>query len=357
MGTNGERPEKEPIVKPFTDVRLRKLEWLWPNRIPLGKMSLLVGVGGVGKSFLSLYMAAQISTGRPWIDTFGQNREPKSVFILTTEDDIDDTVGVRLTAAEADLRKIYFIQGIKVGGQEEGLTNLTKDVAMLMKAVHSVPDTKLVIIDPISAYMEGKNENKNAEVREYLNPLIQLAAVKKLSIVGISHLNKNQEQSAIHRVIGSAAFINAVRAAWLVQPDKDDPERRLFVHLKGNLGTKPTGLAYKLMNRSVQTETGLAGSAYCAFEPELLDITADVLLAPEPRKKGRPRKQEGAEDWLVEFLSDGPKDARIVISAARQVGFSKSILDRAKKNLGVQSYKMADPDGRADHWDWALPTT
>ena len=351
-----EKAIETPVVDNFSRVKPRRLSWLWPNRIPLGKMSLLVGIGGVGKSFLSLYMAAQVSTGRPWIDGRNETREPASVFVLTAEDDIEDTVVIRLKAAGANLNKVYFIKAIKSEGQERGLYNLTSDGILLWQAVRQVPDTKLVIIDPISAYMEGKNENKNAEVREFLSPLISMAQTEKLAVLGISHLNKNQEQAAINRVIGSAAFINAVRAAWLVQTDRDDIDRRLFVHLKGNLGVKPTGLAYRLMAQSVMTEDGLEGSAYCAFEPGLLDITADELLAPGERKKGRPSKRDDAGDWLLDFLEDGPKDARIIVSAGKSAGYSQRTLETAKKKLDIQSIKMPDDIGSLSHWEWALPT-
>lgn len=348
---------KEPEIGCVKDVKLRKIEWLWPNRIPLGKMSLIVGIGGVGKSFLSLYMAAQVSTGRPWIDTFGQKKEPGDVFILTTEDDMDDTVGVRLTAAGADLGRVHYIKGIKTENGTHSFTNLTKDVDMLIKAVRMYPETRLIIIDPISAYMEGKNENKNAEVREYLNPLIRLASIGKLAIVGISHLNKNQEASAANRVLGSAGFINAVRAAWLVHPDKEDLDRRLFVHLKGNLGIKPTGLAYRLMAQSVQTETGLENSAFCSFEPDLLDITADDVLAVDAKPTGRPRKKESASDWLWEYLMDGPRRTDDIFREGKKAGFSKRTLERVKKDMDIQSVKASvDPMKEKPYWEWALPT-
>ena len=349
--------DREPIIGCFKDLKLRRMEWLWPNRIPVGKLSLLVGVGGVGKSFLSLYMAAQVSTGRPWIDEpqlkSEGSRKPGDVFILTTEDELDDTVGVRLTAAGANLSRIHYIQAVKTKDGIQGLNNLTTDVDILIKAIRQVPTTKLIIIDPISAYMEGKNENKNAEVREYLNPLIRLAAVGKLAIVGISHLNKNQDMSAANRVLGSTGFINATRAAWLVHQDKNDSDRKLFVHMKGNLGVKPTGLAYKLMSQSVQTETGLEGSAYCAFEPDLLYITAEDLLGSDVKEQGRPKKQDDASDWLYEYLADGPKPAFQVIHDAGIAQYGERTLRAAKKKLKIQSYKMVDEAG-APHWEWAL---
>lgn len=345
---------KEPIIRNYKDIKPEKLEWLWPNKIPLGKLSLLVGHPGVGKSFLSLYMAAQVSSGNPWIDTFG-SQQAGSVLILSLEDDPGDTISVRLIAAGANTEKIFEIQGIKGENGIQGLYNLTRDMDMLIKTVMQIKDIRLIIIDPISAYMEGKNENKNAEVREFLNPLIEIAKVGKLAIVGISHLNKNQDMTPGQRILGSTGFLAATRAAWLVQIDKNDSDRRLFVPLKGNLSAKPTGLAYRLMSQSVQTEKGLTPSAYCAFEPDPIYITAEELLDVDVKSKGRPRKQESAEDWLWGYLANGMKPAESIRKDGEQAGYSWSILKRVKQKDGIQAIRMSDSFGGAGSWGWTLP--
>lgn len=347
-------PNDEPKTRSYKDVKPEKLDWLWPNRVPLGKLTLLVGHPGVGKSFLSLYMAAQVSTGRAWVDTFGSQKQG-NVLILTAEDDPGDTVVVRLLAAGADVSNIYEIEAVKTDKGLRGLYNLTQDVPILMKAVHNIGNVRLVIIDPISAYMSGKNENKNAEVREYLNPLIELAKVKKLAIVGISHLNKNQEMTAGQRILGSTGFLAATRAAWLVETDKNDLDRKLFVPMKGNLSQKPTGLAYKLMSQSVQTDRGLTPSAYCAFEPDPIYFTADDLLQPSAGKSGRPRKKETAGGWLMAYLADGPKKVLDIYRDGEDAGFSERTLRNAKKTSKIQATQTYDPEQGKHFWEWALP--
>jgi putative DNA primase/helicase len=344
---------KEPDIKCFRDLKLEKLTWLWPNRIPLGKLSLIVGDPGIGKSFLSLYMAAQVSTGRSWVDTFGST-SPASVLILTAEDDLADTVGVRLAAAEADLSRIHYINAVKTPEREYGLYNLTKDFDILIKTVRDIPNIKLVIIDPISAYMEGKNENKNAEVREYLNPLAELARMANIAIVGISHLNKNQTtQTAAYRVLGSIGFTATVRAVWLVHQDPNDETRRLFIPSKGNLSKNPTGLAYTLMSRQIRTDNGLADSAYCSFSPDVIRTTAEELLAPKPVRKGT--KKDTASDWLYEYLSEGPKNSQEIFNVGLQMGFSQRTLERAKSKLSIQSIRTDVPEKGTHKWEWSLP--
>lgn len=346
---------KKPSMRMYKDVKPEKLEWLWPDRIPLGKLTLLVGHPGIGKSFLSLYMTAQVSSGRAWVDTFGGS-EPGSVIVMTAEDDPGDTVSVRLIASEANLEKVYEIQGYTAGGKTQGLYNLTKDFDVLVRAVQEIGDVKLIVIDPISAYMEGKNENKNAEMREYLNPLIQLANIGNLAIVGISHLNKNNDLTAGQRILGSTGLLAACRAAWLVHPDENDLERKLFLPLKGNLSKNPNGLAYRLMARSVMTDDGTTPSAYCAFEPEPVYMTAEEALIAKKGSSGRPRKREGVREWLWLYLEDGPKLLDDILAAGKEKGFTKRTLERIKAKDEIQSISNYDPETGKVRWEWALPT-
>lgn len=336
---------------------MEKLKWLWPNVFPLGKIALIVGDPDRGKSILSLHVAAQVTTGRPWINSMTK-REPSDVLILTTEDDLADTVGPRLVAAGANMERVHYINCVVApDGKKSNLYNLTKDFNVLIKAVMKIgPNLKLIIIDPISGFMEGKNENKNAEVREYLNPLAELARSCDLSIIGISHMNKNQlTQSASYRVLGSIAFTAAVRAVWLVHQDPEDEVRRLFVPLKGNLSKTKTGLAYTIMTAQVQTEQGPAGHAYCAFSPEEITIKADELLAPKPLSKKTPKRDEVA-DWLKDYLSKGPVKAKEIYNVGSQMGFSEKSIKYTKSKLGIQDVKTYNPETGTHYWEWSLLT-
>ena len=354
--------EKTANLQKLSGVEPEKMEWLWPNRIPLGKLTLLVGNPGVGKSFLSLYIAAQISRGRPWIDTFGST-SAGSTILLTAEDDIGDTVRVRAEAAGADLDKLLVLQSMKVTIQDPvtgadvdgecGMYNLTRDLDVLRSAILQVKDTRLVVIDPISAYMAGKNSNNNTEVREFLTPITDLAAEMNISIIGISHLNKNQETSAAYRTLGSIGFTAAARAVWLIAEDQDDRERILMIPSKGNLSNKPTGLAYKLMSQSVQTKDGLTDSAMCVFEAEPIDITADEVLIVDVQKKRKATKKDSAADWLKKLLTGRNMEAAEIYKLAKVEGFSDMTLKRAKAKLGVQSDREFGEMGTFK-WIWSL---
>jgi len=352
---------KTPVITWARDIKSAPLDWLWQERIPLGKLSILAGVQGKGKSTLALYMAAQVSTGRPWIDTFGQKRDPGSVIVLSMEDDWIDTIKPRLQAAEADMSKVCRVDGFaaQIGNRKFDcvpLSNLTRDFDVLEQAVEQIGDVRLIIVDPISSYMMGKNENKNAEMREFLNPLIAMGGKNKIAILGITHLNKNQDLSPDHRILGSTALAAAARAVWLVHQDEDVSERRLMVLLKENLSPNSTGLAFRPANASVMTDVGkLTNAPYCMFEAEVLHITAKDVLMAKPQKAGRPKKRNDAADWLYEYLENGPKPAKQLIYNAAKAGYSERTLRSVKKNLEIQSYKSPDDD-RGETWVWALPT-
>jgi len=340
--TRAERDKEytpKPIVVKLEDVEPQKVEWLWDNRIPLGKLSLLVGDPGLGKSFLTLYIAAQVTTGRPWPDDpFKQPIVKGSVIILTAEDDINDTVLPRLLNHEAELTRIRTIQGVTYDSPEcEGpyLFDVTKHLPALEQAIIETPETRLVIIDPITAYLGKTDSHKNAEVRAALAPLAALAAKHKVAVIGVSHLTKNQTLKAIYRTMGSLAFTAAARAVWVVSKDKDDPNRRILTPCKCNLSVEPTSLAFKIIDGMV------------CFEAEQLHISTDEALSEE---KGEDKGAlEEAVTFLREILKEGPVLSREVWKEAAENKISEATLKRAKAKLGVISKKT--PTG----WTMQLP--
>ncbi len=344
-------------------MRSERLRWLWPNRIPLGKLTLLVGNPGVGKSFLTIYMAAQISRGRPWADT-SAGCKPGTTIILTAEDDIGDTVKIRAEAGGADLTKIIALDAYtttivdektgKTCSQVSGLYDLSKDLPVLAEEIKNNPDTRLVVIDPISAYMGGKNSNSNTEVREFLHPLVRLAKERSVAIIAVSHLNKNQDAASAYRTLGSIGFTAAARAVWLVAEDLEEHGRKLLIPSKGNLSKDATGLAFSLMDVPVMTPDGVTGGAYCAFEPDPIDMTADDVLVVPQRDKKRPVKHDKAGDWLLGFLKGGPKKAIEVYYEGDLAGFPKRTLKRAKLQKEIQAIRIYDENG-IGHWEWSSP--
>ena len=164
----------EPIIIELSDVKPEPIKYLWFNKIPLGMITILVGDMGLGKTFMALDMAARVSTGGLWPDRDGtpDNHAPKgSTVILTAEDSISQTIRPRLDGLDADISKVRIIKGVKrknTNGQYEGYFNLQDDLPALQKAVQKRDDCKLVILDPLSAYLGKIDSHKDADVRGVL---------------------------------------------------------------------------------------------------------------------------------------------------------------------------------------------
>ncbi|MGD1041492.1 MAG: AAA family ATPase [Sedimentisphaerales bacterium] len=344
-----EPSDSKPIIKTLADVKPLPIDWLWFNRIPLGMLTLILGDPGLGKSFLTLYMASRVSTGGAWPDRDGipDNCASKgSVVILTAEDDLSHVVRPRLDALEADVTKIDALEGVKIKDENDRehceYFNLQRDLSALQQAVRSRKDTKLVVIDPLSAYLGGRiDSHKDAEVRSVLRPLVELAEQCSVAVVGVTHLNKNANGKAVYRAMGSLAFLAAARTCWLVTADPNDPDskRRLLTPAKHNVLIEPTGLAFEIVDGKV------------VFESEPVTLTADEALSTVSTIE--PEALNKAKTWLVEQLPQGSAvTAADIFRRADEQGIKKGTLRRAKQELGVVSYALSS-EGKL-HWFWRI---
>lgn len=327
--------EREAVLLRMSEVQAEKVSWLWASRLPLGKLSLIVGDPAVGKSFLTCALAAAVSRGAPWPD--GSGRAPLgSVVMLNAEDGTADTIKPRLESAGADCSRVFVLDAVRAADDkgrfiEVGFT--LADVAALELAIKQAGDCKLVVIDPVSAYMGGTDSHVNADVRGLLKPLSDLAQKHGVAVVLVSHLNKSAAQ-AMYRTTGSLAFIAASRAAWCCVADKDDPARRMLLALKNNLAPDPGGLGYMIRDGMVQW-TGR--------------VDADVNQALAAPARHTDSAISEAEDFLRDELAPGPKPAAEVLKAARAAGVSERTLRDAKASLKVASVKQSGG------WAWKLP--
>jgi hypothetical protein len=325
------------------DVQAEAVRWLWPGRLALGKISMIYGDPGLGKSMLALDIAARVSRGLDWPD--GSPCEAGDVLILSAEDDVADTIKPRLVAAGADVDRITCLDLVEDGPRLRTLS-LATDLDALVAEIEELPRCRALLVDPVAAFMGDTDSHANADVRGVLAPLAEAAARLKVAVPLIGHLNKTTGQaSALHRAGGSMAFVAAARAAWVVTKDKDDPDRRLFLPAKNNLAEDRTGLAYRIV-------PGRGGSPRLAWEPDLItDIAADEALAGSATSKAKPREEAAA--WLQARLSNGPVEAKAIWGEAEGIGLAKRTVNRAKEQLSVETFKEA---GRLDGaWFWQLP--
>jgi hypothetical protein len=247
-----EMPEESRlVVKCAADIKPAKIDWLWEQRLPLGKCVLVAGEGGLGKSMLLAWIAAAVSRGKDWPCGEGQSR-CGSVIIPSAEDDAADTIVPRLRAADADCLKVHILEAVRKDTDEGHRSfNLQLDLPELEKTLEQLDDVLLVIIDPITSYLGKVDSHKNADIRSVLEPLGKMAAKRHVTVIANTHLSKAAGGSANSRVIGSIAFVNHARAAFIVTADPDDSTRRLFIPSKTNLGKPRHGPCLQDCRRSV----------------------------------------------------------------------------------------------------------
>ncbi len=332
-------------VRRFADIEPQPIDWLWRYVFPLGKLSIVTGDPGLGKSLLSIDMAARISRGSPWPD--GTENVKGSVVILNAEDDAADTIRPRLDAAGADPKKVYIIdatiQKNTNGDKVVKHFNLSDDRAKLESYVKAIKDVRLVIVDPISAYLGNTDSHVNASVRALLAPLSQFAAQYKCTVDAINHLNKsNTRGPVIYKSIGSIAFTAQARAVWAVAKDKENPESEelFFLPIKMNIGPEKGSFKYRIAVDDQER-------AYIKWNPQRVDADVNRIMQADSSDDGEP---VGALEEAMEFiegeLKDGPKPAAYMLFTAGSMSIAEKTLKRAKKSLKVKSVKQEDK------WVW-----
>ncbi|KAB2937985.1 MAG: AAA family ATPase [Phycisphaerae bacterium] len=317
------------------------VRWLWPGRIALGKLTLLCGDPGLGKSFITLDLAARVSSGTSWPDLPLLPNSPGNVALLSAEDDLADTIRPRLDAAGADAARIVAIQAVRrvlvTGQTQDTYFDLTEDLPALEAAIRDTPDSRMVIIDPLTAYLGNTDSHKNAEVRAVLAKLFELAARTRVAVLAVTHLNKASTLPAIYRAMGSLAFVAAARAVWAVVRDENDESgrRRLFVPVKNNLGADETGLAYAL--------EPAGAAARVVWEHGAVNIRADDALCGKRKATAR---GDAAEFVVATLRANGGDMLSDDLSAAAEVeGISERTLRRARQRV-AESYKERGRGGR-----------
>jgi putative DNA primase/helicase len=369
----------------LANVEPTSLDWLWPGRIPLGHITMLASDPGLGKSLLTLDLAARISRGQPWPDqeradggrakaegkpegrvsnsdlprsafhlppsAFPPPALPGSVLLLTAEDSLADTIRPRLEALGADCTRIHAIPAVPGHATDDGLPRafeLRRDLARLKRLLAAMKDCRLVVVDPISAYLGGINEHANSEVKKLLMPLAAMAREHKLAVVAVSHLRK-KDGAAIYRTMGSLAFVAAARAAWVVSRDPDDGRRRLLLPLKNNLAPDATGLAYTIETLAP------GGPPVVRWSPETIQVSAETLVGSPHRTEGRPdHERQDAIAWLHDKLAAGPCSAEILQVLATLDGINPGTLRRAFRDLRGEAVRQGF--GPGGQWSWKLPT-
>jgi len=329
---------RSPILTCMADVVSKEVDWLWQNRIPMGRLSLLVGRPGEGKSFLTLELASHISTGRDFPD--GSVCPSGSVIVISAEDDPADTIKPRLDACKADPARIHVLSGVKYtahDGQVGERAFTLADVPMLEASLESHPDCKLVIIDPIGSFIGGATDaHRDNEVRAVLAPVAALASKFNVAVLIVAHRRKASGDFADDSALGSRAFTGIARVVWHLSRDPDNKERKLFLSGKNNLAPEGEGLAFRIEGRPGRI----------VWEEGAVSMTADEAQAAEARTAAANRKpgpvpdaRQKAAQWLGDQLAQGPRAPNELKAEAKKAGLKWRTIERAKKDLEVVSHR------------------
>jgi hypothetical protein len=340
---DAQKPRKAGIRTVRMDtVAPQAIDWLWFPYIALGKLSVIAGHPGLGKSLLSMSFAGNVTTGRPWVD--GTPCPQGSVVLVSGEDDPGDTIRPRLDAAGADVSRVHYLRAVAEVDGERGFT--LADVGYLDELMKDLGDCKLIVIDPVSAYMSGVDTHNNADVRGLLTPLAQMAADYRVAMVCVSHLNKGAGE-AINRVTGSLALVAAARAAYAVTRCKEDETRRLVLPIKNNLGNDTGGLSYRIAaERDVP---------YVAWDREkVTGISIEDAMRPAEQAGGERTAVDDAEDFLREMLGGGSMPSKQLRAEANAAGVSWMSCERAKARMAITVKRYNDGNGGKGYWAWAL---
>lgn len=326
-------------------IELRPMAWLWPSWFPLGKLTLVVGHPGNSKSLLMADCAARVSCGRKWPD--GTKAELGNVIILNVEDDVADTTAPRLKAAGADLSRITTIHSIRLStGRSVSVPDLKRDLKKIERMILEIGTVRLFILDPLVSFLGDTGTGRDAEIRQVLQPLGELAARHRIAIVGVMHFNKGGQGSALSRVSGSVGFGGAARSVVAVGPNPLNPDQRVMVAVKSNVSCPTDALVYQVQTRHVPQ---LGDVPRIVWRKQSVPVTAEEVLRIGDKGVRSSNKVSQAGDWLVQTLANGPQSSTDVREAAASAGIAESTLNRAKKDRGIKSGK------EGAKWFWRLP--
>ncbi len=329
------------IVTTLSEVQPEAVAWLWRDRIPLGKLTLLIGDPAGGKSYTSLAITSALTNG---VSLPGGDKPdgPVDVLLAAYEDGLADTVRPRADLLAVDVSRFHAIEGA-VGEDGKRRPFHTSDLAELEWTLDAMPAARLLIVDPVVSLIGGRvDAYRDNEVRDALYPLVNLAARRNIAVLGVMHLRKGAADRAIYRIGGSGGFGALARSVLLVAQDQESG-RRALAHVKSNLGPLKEPLEFCLTSR---------GLVWVGVAP---DLSVDRLLAPAPTDTQSERDEATA--FLIESLASGSRLASEMYSEGEALGIAKRTLERARARLGVVVRKRHQSgSGRgAGSWEWALP--
>ena len=315
-------------------VEVEKIDWLLYPFIPFGKVTIVQGDPGEGKTTMVLQIIAKLTKGEavlpsgsdePALEAKTVDLEPVNVIYQTAEDGLGDTIKPRLLSAGADCSRVMVIDD-----NDQALTMMD---ARLEEAIIKTK-ARLVVLDPIQGFLGAAVDMHRAnEIRPLMKRVAVLAEKYHCAIILIGHMNKNSNGKSSYRGLGSIDFQAAARSVLIVGRIKDEPEIRVVCHVKSSLAPEGKSIAFRL-----DKDTGFEWIGE-------YDISADDLLSGD----NRGQKIHEAKEFLKEILVSGSVAQTKVAEEAESRGIKKKTLWNAKKELEIESVKIGN------QWFWMLP--
>lgn len=340
-----------------SDVQPEAVSWLWNGWLAAGKMHILGGAPGTGKTTISMALAATVTTAGRWPD--GSRSPTGNVVIWSGEDDPADTLVPRLALSGADLRRVYFIADVREGSERRSF-DPAKDMEPLRRRLAEIGDVRLLIVDPIVSAIAG-DSHKNAEVRRGLQPLADLAASMRCALLGITHFSKGTGgRDPVERLTGSLAFGALARVVLVAAKHQEEGEDgrtvRLFIRAKSNIGPDDGGFEYDLRQAEMKTHPGIFSSSVL-WGDAVEGAARELLATADATDDGEGGTLADAKRFLSDLLADGPVPTRAIKGDADGAGHSWATIRRAQKALGIEIRKEGGSfGGGKQQWVWALPS-
>ena len=339
-------------LKSAASIKPQAIRWLWPGWLARGKLHVLAGAPGAGKTTIAISLAAILTHGGRWPDGSGPP-SPGRVVIWSGEDDPSDTLVPRLMAAGADLSRVYFVDDVVEDGNARSF-DPAKDIEPLRDAIKRIGGADLLIVDPIVSAVAG-DSHRNAEVRRALQPLADLAGDFGAALIGITHFSKGTGgRDPVERLSGSLAFGALARVVMVAakrQGEDQEFSERILCRAKSNIGPDEGGFTYQLTQTQLESPAEVFATSVDWGNP--IDGTAREILAEAEAASGDESRSRGkATTFLRQLLADGAKPVLDIQDAATANGFAWRTIERAKKDLGVEAVKT--DFGSRGGWNWRI---
>ncbi len=337
-GASG-RGYKFPLIVRGCDVESKQVDWFWPERIPFGFLTLFAGRTGIGKSFVTLDVAARATVGEEIPECGGMCFEQTDVLIIS-EDSHEYILAPRLIEAGADMTRISFMSWEAMADFE------LADRQMLDDTYQAAGCPKLIVIDPPTNFLGGKDEHKNAEVRSVLMQCSIWSMQNHAAVLLITHCNKavRKDVAALDRIIGSVAWASTSRIAHVFAPHPDERDQGVFVPLKTNIGRKAEAISYEIVSTGPIAHVEWRGK---------IDLEADDAMSGENKK---PRGVQAIEFLADAFTRRREWDADELRRVAAEAGVSKNALWSPEvQALPIRKRQVVGANGDRK-WIWIAET-